>query len=190
MEAFLTAAGLVAVSEIGDRTQLLAFVLASRFRRPLPILLGILVATLANHALAGAAGHYVRDILTPASLRFVLGGSFLAMAIWTLVPDRLDEAEQQGRTARHGAFIATVIAFFVAEMGDKTQIATVALAARFASLPAVIAGTTLGMMLANLPAVFGGHLAGHRIDLRLVRYLAGAIFLAQGVFVLSGYGMP
>jgi putative Ca2+/H+ antiporter (TMEM165/GDT1 family) len=190
MEAFLTAAGLVAISEIGDRTQLLAFVLASRFRRPGVILLGILVATIANHTLAAGAGHLVRGLLAPGYLRPILGASFVAMAIWTLVPDTLDDDTSQRAGGAHGAFIATVIAFFLAEMGDKTQIATIALAARYASVATVVAGTTAGMMLANLPAVYGGHLAGHRVDLRLVRYLAGAIFLVQGVVVFAGYGMP
>ena len=187
LNAFLTATGVVAVSEIGDRTQLLAFVLATRFRRPLPILLGILVATLANHTLAGLAGYWVRGLLTPEILRWALGGSFVAIGLWSLVPDKLEEAGavETGRSGQD-AFLATLVAFFIAEMGDKTQLATIALAARFSFLPAVIAGTTLGMMIANIPAVFGGHATGHKINLRYVRLAAAGIFLAQGAAVILG----
>lgn len=186
MEAFLTALGVVAVSEIGDRTQLLAFVLATRFRRPVPILFGIFLATLANHTLAGLAGYWVRGFLTPEIFRWVLGTSFIVMAAWSLVPDKIDEEAPERASGGQDAFITTLVAFFLAEMGDKTQIATVALAARFSFLPAVIAGTTLGMMVANIPAVFGGHAAGSRINLRYVRIAATVIFLVQGIMVLAG----
>ena len=154
MEAFLISAGIVALAEMGDKTQLLSLVLAARFRKPWPIVLGIFVATLANHALAGAVGSWVTRMLGPDVLRWVLGASFIAMAIWMLIPDKLDEDDQPSTTSKLGVFGTTLVAFFLAEMGDKTQIATVALAAQYQQWAAVVAGTTLGMMLANAPAVF------------------------------------
>jgi putative Ca2+/H+ antiporter (TMEM165/GDT1 family) len=164
--------------------------LASRYRRPVPILAGVLVATLANHALAGIAGKLVGEALSGNVLRWVLGASFLAMAAWSLVPDKLDDADALGPAKAHGAFVATLFSFFIAEIGDKTQIATAALAARFDDLAAVVAGTTAGMMIANVPAVLFGHFAGHRIDRRWARWGAAAIFAAQGALALSGVGVP
>ncbi len=189
MEAFLISTGVVALAEIGDKTQLLALVLAARFRRPVPIVLGILVATLVNHAIAGAAGAWLAAAIGPTALRWILGLSFLAMAAWTLIPDRLDDGDGASpATPRFGVFGTTLVAFFLLEMGDKTQIATVALAARYASLAAVVAGTTLGMMLANVPAVLLGEAAANRLPMQLVHRVAAAIFLALGVTVLLGYG--
>jgi putative Ca2+/H+ antiporter (TMEM165/GDT1 family) len=185
MEALLVSAFVVAVAEIGDRTQLLSMVLASRFRKPVPILCGILVATLANHALAAVAGQFVGQLLGGAALRWVLGFSFLAMAVWTLIPDKLDESDAVPLKARN-AFLATLCSFFIAEIGDKTEIATAALAARFDSLAFVVIGTTLGMMIANVPAVLFGHLAGHKIDPRWTRIVAAVIFAIQGVLALAG----
>jgi putative Ca2+/H+ antiporter (TMEM165/GDT1 family) len=189
MEAFLISTGVVALAEIGDKTQLLAFVLAARFRKPLPIVWGILIATLANHALAGALGTWITRTVDPSILRWVLGASFLAMAVWALFPDKLDETPE-ARAARTtwGVFMATLVAFFLAEMGDKTQIATVALAAHYAVPVAVIAGTTLGMLIANVPAVFAGQKLADRIPLKWVRGAAAAIFAALGVATLLGYG--
>jgi Ca2+/H+ antiporter, TMEM165/GDT1 family len=179
-------AGVVALAEIGDKTQLLAIVLAARFRRPLPIVLGILVATLANHALAGALGAWITLVVGPATLRIVLGLSFIGMAIWTLIPDRLDESD--ARLPRAGVFGTTVIGFFLAEMGDKTQIVTVALAAQYHAFAAVVAGTTLGMMIANVPAVLLADRIAHRIPIRLVHGVAAAIFAALGIAALAGIG--
>jgi putative Ca2+/H+ antiporter (TMEM165/GDT1 family) len=186
IEAFLVSTGVVALAEIGDKTQLLALVLAARFRRPVPIILGILVATLLNHALAGAAGAWIANVVGPAAMRWILGLSFIAMAIWTMVPDKYEE-EQQG-AARFGVFGTTLVAFFLVEMGDKTQIATVALAAKYGSLAAVVSGTTLGMMLANVPAVLLGEVAAKKLPMRLVHGVAAAIFLVLGVSVLLGAG--
>jgi putative Ca2+/H+ antiporter (TMEM165/GDT1 family) len=184
LEAFLVSTGIVALAEIGDKTQLLSFVLAARYRRPLPITLGILVATLLNHALAGALGTLVTAWLGPELLRWVLGGSFLAMALWMLIPDRFDDDD--ARVPRLGVFGATLMAFFLAEMGDKTQVATVALAAQYAAFAPVVVGTTLGMMLANVPAVlFGERIAG-RIPVRLVHGVAAVVFAALGVAALLG----
>ena len=188
MEAFLVSTGVVALAEIGDKTQLLALVLAARYRRPVPIILGILVATLANHALAGAAGAWVSAALGPATMRWILGVSFIAMAAWTLVPDRIDDDDGEVQAPRFGVFGATLVAFFLLEMGDKTQIATVALAAKYASLAGVVAGTTLGMMLANVPAVLLGEVAAKKLPMRVVHRIAAAIFLVLGVTVLLGYG--
>jgi putative Ca2+/H+ antiporter (TMEM165/GDT1 family) len=183
MEAFLVSAGIVALAEIGDKTQLLAFVLAARYRRPAPIILGILVATLVNHALAGAVGRWLMLAVGPVRMRWALAASFLAMAAWILVPDSLsdDEAAPKGR---FGVFGTTVVAFFLAEMGDKTQIATVALAARYPSMWAVVAGTTVGMMLANVPAVLVSDRLAGRLPIRLVHGVAAAIFLALAIAVL------
>lgn len=184
MEALLISTGIVALAEIGDKTQLLAFLLAARFRRPWPIVAGILVATLANHAGAGALGTLVTQWLSPLTLRWILGLSFLAMAAWILVPDKVDadEVERSG----HGVFVTTVIAFFLAEMGDKTQIATIALAAKYQAFFAVVAGTTLGMMIANVPAVLLGDRIAGRMPVRLVHAFAAAIFAALGVATLLG----
>ena len=182
LEAFLVSTGLVALAEIGDKTQLLALLLACRFRKPIPIVLGILVATLANHAFAGAIGSWITTLLGPELLRWILGVSFLAMAAWMLVPDQIDDGDAV--STRFGVFGTTLIAFFLAEMGDKTQIATVALAAQYASFGSVVAGTTLGMMIANVPVVFLGDRAAKRLPLRLVHGLAAAIFAALGLLVL------
>ena len=187
LEAFLVSAGVVALAEIGDKTQLLAFVLAARFRKPVPIIAGILAATLANHALAGAVGSWITALLGPTTLRIALGVSFIAMAIWTLVPDRLDEGD--AKLPHAGVFATTIVAFFAAEMGDKTQIATVALAARYHTFVAVVAGTTLGMLIANVPAVLVGGRLAHRLPLRLVHGVAAAIFAALGVAALIGAGV-
>ena len=184
MESFLVSTGIVALAEMGDKTQLLSLVLAARFRRPVPIIYGILVATVANHAFAGAVGAWVTMVLGPDMLRWILGLSFIAMAIWTLIPDRLDDAETQ--TARFGVFGTTVIAFFLAEMGDKTQVATVALAAQYSAFYAVVAGTTLGMMIANVPAVLLGDAVTRRIPIRLIHGIAAVIFAALGVLALTG----
>lgn len=187
MEAFLISTGIVALAEIGDKTQLLAFLLAAKFRKPWPIIAGILVATLANHALAGALGAWITSVVGPQTMRWVLGVSFIAMAIWILIPDKLD-AEGDSASSRYGVFGATVIAFFLAEMGDKTQVATVALAAQFNALFAVVAGTTLGMMIANTPAVLLGNKIANRVPVRLVHGIAALIFLALGVATLLGAG--
>ena len=189
MEAFLISTGIVALAEIGDKTQLLAFMLAAKFRRPWPIIGGILVATLANHALAGALGAWITAMVGPQTMRWVLGIGFIAMAIWTLIPDKLDEGAQgDGKLARYGVFSTTVIAFFLAEMGDKTQVATVALAAQFNALFAVVAGTTLGMMIANVPAVLLGNRIAQHIPVRLVHGIAALIFALLGVMTLLGAG--
>jgi putative Ca2+/H+ antiporter (TMEM165/GDT1 family) len=190
MQAFLVSTGVVALGEMGDKTQLLALLLAAKFRRPVPIILGILAATLANHATAGALGTWVAQALDPRWLRWGLGLSFLAMAAWTLVPDKIDSAEADAKT-HFGVFGTTAVAFFLAEMGDKTQIATVALAAHYDNLLAVVAGTTLGMLIADVPAVFVGDAMARRIPMRLVRTVAAAVFALLGVLVLSGVGgMP
>jgi putative Ca2+/H+ antiporter (TMEM165/GDT1 family) len=186
VQAFLVAAGIVALAEIGDKTQLLAFILAARFRKPLPIIAGILIATLANHSFAGALGAWLTALMTPQTLRWVLGISFLGMAVWTLIPDTLDEGDS--KVTRFGVFGTTLIAFFLAEMGDKTQIATVALAAQYQSFLAVVAGTTLGMMIANAPAVLLGDRIAQRMPVRLVHAVAAAIFAILGVVTLAGGG--
>jgi putative Ca2+/H+ antiporter (TMEM165/GDT1 family) len=186
MEALLISTGVVALAEIGDKTQLLSLVLAARFKEPVPIIFGILVATLANHALAGAAGAWVSAQLGPELMRWVLGLSFLAMAGWMLVPDTLDEDEAGAKTHRLGVFWATTGAFFLAEMADKTQIATVALAARFDSLSAVVLGTTLGMMIANVPVVLLGEVAAKKLPTRIVHAVAAMVFAGLGVAALWG----
>ncbi|MDZ7840063.1 MAG: TMEM165/GDT1 family protein [Gammaproteobacteria bacterium] len=186
MEGFLVATGLVALAEIGDKTQLLAFVLAVRFRRPVPIVAGILVATLANHGVAAGFGVWLAALVPPDALRWLLGLSFIAMAAWVLVPDELEANGPQA--ASRGAFAATVVAFFLAEMGDKTQVATVALAAEYIEIVPVLAGTTLGMMIANVPAVYLGERCSHRVPMKLMRGAAAASFVLFGVAVLLGAG--
>ncbi len=186
MDAFLVSTGIVALAEIGDKTQLLAFLLAAKFRRPVPIVLGILVATIANHAFAAAVGAWVASLMGPDVMRWVLGLSFLAMAAWIMVPDEIDNDEAS--LAKYGVFLTTLIAFFIAEMGDKTQIATVALAARYESMIAVVAGTTAGMMLANVPAVLFGERIARKLPLRLVHGIAALMFALLGVGTLLGAG--
>lgn len=185
LEAFLVSTGIVALAEMGDKTQLLSLVLAARFRKPWPIVLGILVATLVNHALAGAVGAWVTNALGPDVLRWVLGASFIAMAIWMLIPDKLDEGEGDA-APRYGVFLTTVVAFFLAEMGDKTQVATVMLAAQFNTWAAVVAGTTLGMLLANAPVVWLGDRIMRRVPIRLVHVIGAIIFLVLGVWAILG----
>jgi Ca2+/H+ antiporter, TMEM165/GDT1 family len=183
MEAFLTSMFVVALGEIGDKTQLLALVLAARLRKPVPIILGILVATLFNHALAGIVGAWVRQVVPLEYLRWLLAASFFAVALWALRPDTLDDADA-GPASRFGAFGVTVVSFFLAEIGDKTQIATVVLAAQFNQLPAVVAGTTLGMLIADVPVVLLGNAAAVRIPLGAVRKIAAALFAAMGFVAL------
>jgi Ca2+/H+ antiporter, TMEM165/GDT1 family len=183
LDTFLLSTGVVTLAEIGDKTQLLAFLLAARFKKPVPIVMGILVATLANHGLAGALGSWITTVLSPDVLRWVLGAGFIAMAVWTLIPDEIEEDEvklSQGM----GVFGATLVTFFLAEMGDKTQIATVALAAHEASALMVVAGTTLGMLIADVPAVFVGNKFAERIPMKLVHGIAAAIFAVLGVLTL------
>jgi putative Ca2+/H+ antiporter (TMEM165/GDT1 family) len=182
MEAFLTSTLLVAVAEIGDKTMLLAIVLATRFRKPLPIVLGILFATLANHALAAFAGKFVADLVQGAWFNGAVALSFIAMGLWTLIPDKLDEDERP--RSHGGAFLTTLVAFFLVEIGDKTQIATLALGARFENVVLVTAGTTLGMMIANVPAVLLGHQLVQRISLTTVNRIAAALFMAAGLWML------
>ncbi len=183
MEALLTSTAIVALAEIGDKTQLLAIVLATRFRAPLPIILGILVATIANHFLAALLGASVANLLDGVWFRYLVAASFVAMALWTLIPDKLDEVED--KPARFGAFLTTLVAFFLVEMGDKTQIATIALGARFDNIIWVTAGTTLGMMLANVPAVFLGHELIRRVPLNVVRLIAAGLFLIIGLWLVA-----
>lgn len=183
MEAFLVSTGIVALAEMGDKTQLLSLVLAARFRQPWAICAGILAATLLNHAGAAAVGEWITTLLGPDILRWILGVSFIAMAIWILIPDKLDDDEQPG-SHRFGVFGATLVAFFLAEMGDKTQIATVALAAKYQALSWVVIGTTLGMMLANVPVVFLGDAITRRVPIRKVHMVCAAVFAVLGVAVL------
>ena len=183
MEAFLVSTGIVALAEMGDKTQLLALILALRFRKPWPIVAGILVATVANHAMAGALGVWVTTLLGPDVLRWVLGGSFIAMAIWMLIPDKLDD-QDSGAGPRFGVFGTTVIAFFLAEMGDKTQIATVMLAAQYGAYAWVVAGTTLGMLLANAPVVWLGERVTRLVPIRIVHLSSALIFLGLGLWAL------
>ncbi len=187
MESLLVSTGVVALAEIGDKTQLLAFLLAARFKKPLPIILGILVATIVNHGLAGALGAWITATLSPEALRWVLGLSFIGMAVWTLIPDKIEEEETR-IAKRFGVFGATLVTFFLAEMGDKTQIATVAMAAHSAAPLLVVIGTTLGMLIADVPAVFIGDKLANRIPMRLVHSIAAAIFALLGVATLFGAG--
>ena len=183
MEAFLTSTVLVALAEIGDKTQLLSFALAAKLRRPYPIMAGIFAATLLNHALAATVGAWLASLISPQFINWVIGLSFIGFALWALKPDVLDE---NPRILDSGVFLTTLIAFFMAEMGDKTQFATVALAARYDALIAVVLGTTLGMMLANAPAVWIGKALAGRIDMKRVRWLAAASFLLMGIWTLVG----
>ena len=187
MEALLVSTGVVALAEIGDKTQLLAFILAARFKKPVPIILGILAATIVNHGLAGALGAWITASVNPEILRWVLGLSFIGMAIWTLIPDKIEEEETQV-AKRFGVFGATLITFFLAEMGDKTQIATIAMAAHYSTPLMVVIGTTLGMLIADVPAVFVGDKLAAKIPMRLVHSIAAAIFAVLGVLTLLGAG--
>lgn len=185
MESLLVSTGVVALAEIGDKTQLLAFILAARFKKPVPIILGILVATIFNHGLAGALGAWITSTISPEILRWVLGLSFIGMAIWTLIPDKIEEEETQ-IAKRFGVFGATLITFFLAEMGDKTQIATVAMAAHYTTPVMVVIGTTLGMLLADVPAVFIGDKLANKIPMKLVHSIAAGIFALLGMATLLG----
>jgi putative Ca2+/H+ antiporter (TMEM165/GDT1 family) len=187
LEAFLISTGVVALGEMGDKTQLLAMLLAVKFRKPIPIVLGIFVATLLNHATAGWVGGWIAQALGASVLRWVIGVSFIAMAGWMLIPDKIADDEAAG-PQRFGVFGTTLIAFFLAEMGDKTQIATVALAARFQDLWSVVAGTTLGMLIADVPAVFVGDRLAKKIPMTLVHGIAAAIFAVLGVLTLMNVG--
>jgi putative Ca2+/H+ antiporter (TMEM165/GDT1 family) len=184
MESFLVSTGLVAIAEIGDKTQLLALLLAARFRKPAPIIGGILVATIANHALAAGVGAAAGAFLQGPWMKWVLGGAFLAFAAWALIPDTFGEEDHPKDRPGASVFWSTAIAFFFVEMGDKTQVATVALAARFQEVAWVAAGTTLGMMLANAPVVVAGDALAGRVPLKLVRWSAAACFAAIGVWIL------
>ncbi len=187
MESLLVSTGVVALAEIGDKTQLLAFILAARFKKPVPIILGILVATLINHGLAGALGAWITSAVTSEVLRWVLGISFIGMAIWTMIPDKIEEEETKV-AQKFGVFSATLITFFLAEMGDKTQIATVAMAAHYAAPLLVVIGTTLGMLIADVPAVFLGDKLANKIPMKLVHSIAAAIFAILGIATLFGAG--
>jgi hypothetical protein len=187
MESFLVSTGVVALAEMGDKTQLLAFLLAARFKRPLPIIAGIFLATIVNHGLAGALGAWITTTLGPHTMRWILGVSFLGMAIWTMVPDKIEEEETQV-AHRFGVFGATLITFFLAEMGDKTQVATVAMAAHYMDAWKVVAGTTLGMLIADVPAVFLGDKLSAKLSLKWVHAAAALVFAALGVATLLGVG--
>ena len=186
MEAFFVSTGVVALAEMGDKTQLLAFLLAARFKKPLPIILGSLVATVLNHGMAGALGAWIAAHISPDVLRWALGISFIAMAVWTLIPDQIDEGLSPSNKGHWGVFGATFISFFLAEMGDKTQIATVAMAVHYAQPLWVVIGTTLGMLIADVPAVFLGDKFAAKIPMRLVHGIAAAIFAVLGVVTLLG----
>lgn len=185
METFLLSTGVVAIAEMGDKTQLLSLILAARFRCHRPIIAGIFVATVLNHYAAAALGQLVAHLIAPNLLRWIIGLGFLAIAAWALIPDKLDDEDTNIKP--YGAFVATLIAFFLAEMGDKTQIATVALAVKYAPLSSVVMGTTLGMMLANVPAVMlGSWISAHMHLLRYIRFAASAVFAVLGILALSG----
>jgi Ca2+/H+ antiporter, TMEM165/GDT1 family len=187
MEALLVSTGVVALAEIGDKTQLLAFILAARFKKPLPIIAGILCATVVNHGLAGALGAWITHNVSADILRWVLGVSFIAMAVWTMIPDKIEE-EETHIAQRLGVFGATLITFFLAEMGDKTQIATIAMAAHYANPVLVVIGTTLGMLIADVPAVFVGDKLATQIPMKLVHSIAASIFAVLGIATLLGAG--
>ncbi|WP_168172943.1 TMEM165/GDT1 family protein [Pseudomonas sp. PA27(2017)] len=192
MESLFVPTLIVALAEIGDKTQLLALLLAARFRRPWPIIWGMVVATLANHLAAGAVGNWVAGLLSPALLSWILAASFVAVALWTLIPDKLDDDESSS-LKRYGPFLTTLIAFFLAEMGDKTQVATVMLAAQYPHFIMVVLGTTLGMLIANVPVVLAGNFAADRLPLTLIRRIAAIAFAALAVYaayqamLLSGF---
>ena len=192
LESLFVPTLIVALAEIGDKTQLLALLLAARFRRPWPIIWGMVVATLANHLAAGAVGNWVAGLLSPALLSWILAASFIAVALWTLIPDKLDDDESSS-LKRHGPFLTTLIAFFLAEMGDKTQVATVMLAAQYPHFIMVVLGTTLGMLIANVPVVLAGNFAAERLPLTLIRRLAAIAFAALALYaayqamLLSGF---
>lgn len=187
MESLLVSTGVVALAEIGDKTQLLAFILAARFKKPLPIILGILAATVVNHGLAGILGAWITATVSPDIMRWALGLSFIGMAIWTMIPDKIEEEEIQ-IAKKLSVFGATLITFFLAEMGDKTQIATIALAAHYAAPLMVVTGTTIGMLIADVPAVFVGDKLASRIPMKLVHSMAAAIFALLGIATLLGVG--
>jgi Ca2+/H+ antiporter, TMEM165/GDT1 family len=187
MEALLVSTGIVALAEMGDKTQLLAFLLAARFKKPLPIILGIFAATAVNHGIAGALGAWITTELDPQVMRWVLGLSFIAMALWTLIPDEIEKDEAKV-AQRFGIFGATLVTFFLAEMGDKTQLATVAMAAHYKTPLLVVIGTTLGMLIADVPAVFIGERLAARVPMKLVHAIAAAIFALLGVATLLGAG--
>jgi putative Ca2+/H+ antiporter (TMEM165/GDT1 family) len=188
MESLLVSLAVVTAAEIGDKTQLLALVLAAKFRKPWAVVAGILAATVANHGLAAWLGVEAARWIGPETMRWIVGVSFIAMAAWTLVPDKMDDGDQPRMWDKAGAFAATTIAFFLVEMGDKTQIATVALGARFGDLPMVTTGTTLGMLIADVPAVFVGNAMAEKLPLKLVRMIAAALFAILGVLALLGFG--
>lgn len=187
MESFLVSTGVVALAEIGDKTQLLAFLLAARFKKPLPIMLGILVATLINHGLAGFLGAWITATVSPDILRWILGLSFIGMAIWTMIPDEIEQ-EETLIAGKFGIFGATLITFFLAETGDKTQVATITMAAHYGTPFMVVMGTTLGMLIADIPAVFAGEKLATRIPMKLVHSIAAAVFALLGVATLLGAG--
>jgi putative Ca2+/H+ antiporter (TMEM165/GDT1 family) len=184
METILVSTGLVAIAEIGDKTQLLAIILATRFRRPIPIILGILVATLANHALAATAGFFLAKYLSGPWFAYAVAAGFIVMGAWALIPDKMEDEEKE-RPALAGVFLTTLVAFFLVEMGDKTQVATAALAARYHSIWLVATGTTIGMMLANVPAVYLGEAATKVVPLHIIRIVAALVFLALGIWALA-----
>lgn len=185
--AFFVSTGVIALAEIGDKTQLLAFLLATRFKKPIPIIVGITLATIINHGLAGVVGAWITANINPETLRWILGASFLAMAAWTLIPDKIEDEETQLAT-KLGVFGATFVTFFLAEMGDKTQIATVAMSAHYADVVMVVAGTTLGMLIADVPAVFAGDKLSQKIPMKWVHGIAAGMFALLGLATLLGLG--
>jgi len=187
MEAFLIPAGVVALAELGDKTQLLAFLLAARYRAPLPIIAGILAASLANHGLAGALGAWLATVVNPEIMRWCVGGVFLAVAVWMLLPEKTDHAGDI-RPPHFGPFLATLLMFFLAEMGDKTQLATMAMVVHFQAYLPVIAGTVTGMLIANVPAVYIGDKMSHRLPARAINTTAALVFAVLGILVLAGAG--
>ena len=179
-QAFIVSSSVVALAEMGDKTQLLSLILAARYRKPMPIVLGILVATLLNHAIAGALGAWLSSLMRPEVLNWVMAAAFIAMGLWILVPDKLDEDDVAVPKQQMGVFFATVVAFFLAEMGDKTQFATIALAAQYSDVLSVVLGTTLGMMMANAPAVYLGNRFAQRLPTKIIHIIAAIIFIAIG----------
>ena len=180
-QAFIVSTSVVALAEMGDKTQLLSLILAARYRKPMPIVLGILVATLLNHAMAGALGAWLSSLMRPEVLNWVMAAAFIVMGLWILVPDKLDEDDVAVPKQQMGVFFATVTAFFLAEMGDKTQFATIALAAQYSNVFSVVLGTTLGMMMANAPAVYLGNRFAQRLPTKIIHIIAAIIFIAIGV---------